>query len=226
MLCVLISVVELSSEPTFSDCRELDSFVSTVDAEDSRMVACEAEGCGVVSSSGVCDCFVESMWSFERSCDADVESGSATAFEDGGGIGRSSGSSCCVSLIEMTIFSRSMGVMCFSRPLLLLLEESVRRSSGRASGMVVWRVADVSSVSSDTADSTLDESAGTGMSVVAAFGRAGNETRGGKVDRACDSGLQQNVSRFHKRHDRFSNRLPSSMACDVLENKDHCEVLV
>jgi hypothetical protein len=35
--------------------------------------------------------------------------------------------------------------------------------------------------------------------------------------------LQQKVSRFHNRQLRFSNRRPSSIACDVLENSDHCK---
>lgn len=37
------------------------------------------------------------------------------------------------------------------------------------------------------------------------------------------SGAQQNVSRFHNLQDKFSSRRPFSMACDVLENKDHCK---
>ena len=78
-----------------------------------------------------------------------------------------------------------------------------------------------SSSSSDNAESRLDESSGTGMSVVAAFGLL---EKGVREDRACFDGLQQNVSRFHNRHERFSRRLPSSMACEVLENSDHCGV--
>lgn len=35
-------------------------------------------------------------------------------------------------------------------------------------------------------------------------------------------GWQQKVSRFHNRQLRFSNLLPSSIACDVFENSDHC----
>jgi hypothetical protein len=33
---------------------------------------------------------------------------------------------------------------------------------------------------------------------------------------------QQKVSRFQRRQLRFSRRLPSSIACDVLEKSDHC----
>ena len=53
MLCVLISVFELLSEPTV--CDALSSLVSTVDAEDSRRVACDADtedGCGVLFWDG------------------------------------------------------------------------------------------------------------------------------------------------------------------------------
>ena len=129
--------------------------------------------------------------------------------------------------METTIFSKSMGVMCFSRPLLVLLVESVRRSSGRAFGMMA--VADApgdmpsSRSSSDEAESRLDDNSGTGMLVGAAFGLTANEHRGENVEAfAWCFGSQQNVSRFQSRQLRFSNRLPSSIACDVLENSDHC----
>ena len=144
--------------------------------------------------------------------------------EIGKTIGR--GSSSCVSLMEMTIFSRSTGVMCFSRPRLLLSHEKSRHvSSGRALGMTVAVACGdggiESSLSSDDAESRLDDSSGTGMSVVAAFGFREFETGDEVVNRACDSGLQQNVSRFHNRQLRFSSRRPSSIACEVLENNDH-----
>jgi len=138
----------------------------------------------------------------------------------GADIGNSIGSIWCVSLMEMTIFSRSMGVMCFSRPrLVLLLLESTLRSAGCAFGMHVagQEAVSSSSKSSEMALSSEEERAGTGMLVAAAFGRS--ETS----DLACDSGAQQNVSLFHNRQDKFSNRFPSSIACDVLEKSDHCE---
>ena len=125
-----------------------------------------------------------------------------------------------VSLMDLTIFSRSMGVMCFSRPrLVLLLLESTLRSAGCAFGRHVagQDVVSSSSKSSEMALSSEEERAGTGMLVAAAFGRS--ETS----DLACDSGAQQNVSRFHNRQERFSNRLPSSIAFDAFEKSAHCE---
>lgn len=137
------------------------------------------------------------------------------------------GSNSVVSLMEMTIFSRSTGVMCFSRPLLLLSQESAHRSSGRAFGIMVALAGgdddSSSSLSSDNVESRLEDSSGTGMSVVAAFGFREIEMGGEAVERACDSALQQKVSRFHNRQLKFSNRLPSSIACDVFENNDHCD---
>ena len=116
-------------------------------------------------------------------------------------------------------------MMCFSCPLLLLSQESARRSSGRAFGMVVNEEGgdegSSSSISSDDAESRLEESSGIGMLVVAAFGLSKNVYRGESVERACDAGLQQNVSRFQRRQLRFSSRFPSSIACEVFENNDH-----
>ena len=113
---------------------------------------------------------------------------------------------------------------CFSRPLLLLSQESDSRNSGLFDIMVVVFCAGEdsnSSLSSEDVESRLDDSSGTGMSVVAAFGLREID-RGEVVQLACDSGSQQKVSRFHNRQLRFSNRLPSSIACDVFENSDHC----
>lgn len=95
------------------------------------------------------------------------------------------------------------------------------------------------SSSPDETESRLVDSAGTAMSraVVAAFDfafdcesvRYGRRGVGTLLlvqlllgDGASRSGAQQKVSRFHSRHERFSSRLPCSMACDVFENKDHC----
>ena len=211
MLWVLISVFELLSDPTVFDA----SSSSTVEVEDSMRVPLDAvrevelavvvcEGWVVVSSS---------RWRLERSCEAVVGGSSAGSIE-GVGIGISIGStSSWFCLIEMTMFSRSMGVMCFSRPRL----QSARHSSGRAFGIVVVAGADCdspTSSSSDDVESTLDENErrGMGMLVAAAFGAG------------IDSGSfeQQNVSRFHSLQLRFSSRFPSSMACDVFENNDHC----
>ena len=192
--------------------------MSTVDVDD-----CNSAACDVVNDSelGAVESELEESSSAEESCDTEVEGGSTGVVEEVAGMGRSMSSSFDVSLIEMTIFSRSTGVMCFSRPRLSQL--SARLSSGRALGMVVAEagvsVASESLNPSEDVESRLDDSSGTGMSLVAAFGI---ENRGACVDRACDSGLQQKVSRFHRRQLRFSSRLPSSIACDVLENNDHC----
>ena len=136
------------------------------------------------------------------------------------------GSSSFVSLIEITIFSRSHGVMCFSRPLLVQSRATVCRNSGRALGIVVAAIGDTAASSSSNSDSDaesrLEDSAGTGMSVAAAFGLSEHAARvGGMVERAFESGLQQKVSRFQSLQLRFSSRLPSSMACEVFENNDH-----
>ena len=137
--------------------------------------------------------------------------GSAGSIE-GVGMGSSIGStSSWFCLIEMTMFSRSMGVICFSRPRL----QSARHNSGRAFGILVVAGADRDcSSSSEDSELTLDENdkRGMGMSVAAAFG---DGVEGGSFE-------QQNVSRFHSLQLRFSSRLPSSMACDVFENNDHC----
>lgn len=253
---MLISVLELSSEPTLCACEDFVSSISTVDADDSsvdeRSGSVREEGEGV--GEEVVVCWVALGASFccggEACCSgvgrvrvkfwsADVEGGSAAARLGileavvfvGVGIGSAIGSSCLVSLMLCTIFSKSTGVMCFSRPLLVLLKESCLRNSGRAFGIVVeLKVEDVAGVddvssssrSSDPADSRLVDSSGTGMSVVAACGLTANEHRGESVERACVCGAQQNVSRFHSRQLRFSNRFPSSIACEAFEKSDHC----
>ena len=223
---MLISVFELLWEPTVSDA--LSSLVSTVEADDSNKVACNTvrDGfCVVLDVDSGAE--VEFNSRFDRSCEADVENGSAVGKVDVG-IGMSIGSRFLFSFIETTIFWRSTGVMCFS-PLLLLLHESARISSGRAFGIGVAEVSgdgvSSSSSSSDDAESRLDESSGTGMSVAAAFGLPENDIRGEDVDCACAFELQQNVSRFHNRQLKFSSRLPSSIACEVFENSDHCRAV-
>ena len=131
------------------------------------------------------------------------------------GIANSIRSRCWLSLIEMTIFSRSTGVMCFSRARFLLSVERWRVSSGRVDG-----AQEASSSSSDTAESRLEDSSGTGMSPVAARGLY---EAGGVRRRGLGSGCaQQKVSRFQRRQLRFSSRLPSSIAWEVLEKSDHC----
>lgn len=128
MLCVLISVEELASDPARFDSGEPS--VLTVEAEDSSKVACEDEGCGVESSSSLfCGCEMVGICMGECSgeCSGEVKVLPFSAGLEGVdavGRGMSSGSSSFFSLIEITIFSRSIGVMCFSQPLLLLSIES------------------------------------------------------------------------------------------------------
>lgn len=109
--------------------------------------------------------------------------GGSTGFATGVGSAISIGSIVFVSCIDMTIFCKSMGVMCFSRPLLRLTTDSSLRTCGRARGMDGDDVS-VCSRSSDEAESRLEDNSGTGMSFVAAFGVC--EQRGLWVGRGCD----------------------------------------
>ena len=158
-----------------------------------------------------------------------AEGGSA-AGSAGVGIGSSIGSRRFVSLMEMTIFSRSIGVMCFSRPRLRVLSpDSFRLRPGRARGMRGLMVCDVESTSKsssdDEAESSDDERAGIDKSpLVAAVRGIMRRCWEGRLRESGRwvSGAQQKVSRFHSRQLRFSSRLPSSIACEVLEKSDHC----
>lgn len=86
MLWPLISVDELSWEPTWCEVCELcESSVATVEADDSRSVACDVHVCGVALDEA------SSRSKRESTCDALVEVGS-TAGSAGVGIGRSIGS--------------------------------------------------------------------------------------------------------------------------------------
>lgn len=224
MLCVLISVFELLSDVEDT----LSALVPTVDAEDSSGTGSwggifeDTAGVIVLDESSEAALVLESRSRLGRLCNVCVDGDSAARI-DGVGMGKSIGSSSCVSLIVMTIFSRSHDVMCFSHPLLLLSHRLKRLNSGRACGR---EVGSLFNSSSESSESRLEERAGTpsGMLVEAASGRPEEEPRGKRaVDRACEAGLQQKVSRFHKRQLKFSNRLPSSIACEVLENNDHCD---
>lgn len=125
-----------------------------------------------------------------------------------------SGSSAFFSLMVMTIFSRSSGVMCLSRPRLCVpvLLESCRCSCGRE----IFTGAEVefaSSVSNSIASSSAKESTLPDRSGISAVYRP-SEFReaiemAGVVDLAS-SLSQQNVSLFHNRQLRFSNLRPSS----------------
>ena len=119
MLCVLISVHELSCESVLSR-DSCESLVATVDEEHSSGVDCESEGCCRMlsvweASVGVASFRVRSA----RSCD--VEASEASSIREAGagvGICSSIGSNCFDSLMDWTIFSRSMVGRCFSRLLL------------------------------------------------------------------------------------------------------------
>ena len=116
-----------------------------------------------------------------------------------------SGSRLFFSLMEMTIFSRSMGVMWFCwRPRVRCSEDSLLLNSGLTTGE--GSNDDTSSWSESSVDDTLLERAGRGM-----FFRA--------------RGMREhtNVSRFHRRQLRFSNRLPSSMASEILLKTTACQ---
>jgi hypothetical protein len=175
MLCVLISVDELSCEPDLS-CDMCELWVLRVEAEAIGKAAVGAMAIGAAGSVGAgalgAGAVLVSGWSnvnLEKSWEMEVEGstveGTTTGsglYEDDAGMANSTRSRCWLSLMEMTIFSRSTGVMCFSRATFLLSVERWRVSSGRADG--------ASSSSSDTAESRLDDNSGTGMSVVAACG--------------------------------------------------------
>lgn len=126
-----------------------------------------------------------------------------------------SGSSAFFSLMVMTIFSRSSGVMCLSRPrlcVLVLLLESCRCNCGREM-FTGAEVEFASSVSNSIASSSANESTLPDRSGISAVYRP-SEFReaiemAGVVDLAS-SLSQQNVSLFHNRQLRFSNRRPSS----------------
>ncbi len=102
------------------------------------------------------------------------------------------------------IFCISFEVICFSWR---CSHELVHLSSGGLLG---------GPSSSEDAESQLEDKSGTESSwAVVASDVAHRDV----LSRAF---LQQNVSRFQRRQLRFSNRLPSSIACDVLEKSDHC----
>lgn len=104
--------------------------MSTVDADDSSKVDCDSEAWGVGSEERD---EVRSRSNFVITCEAVVEGGSC-AFDKGVDVGSSIGSSVSVSVMVTTIFSRSTGVRCFSRPRLITLSvaESFRHIVGRA----------------------------------------------------------------------------------------------
>lgn len=184
ILCELKSVDVLTSDPTGGLIPDpsLPIAVATVDVDDSGTICAGGgdDGRGVVSSHDlrccggrVCD-----------SCGGKGESGSSSFF----------------SLIEFTIFSRSIGVICFSLPRLRLSVESCRCIEGLTDVRSDLEVLEVREASSfDDSESMLDESSGTTESF---DNFRVKDQRGEKT--AWWSGAQQKVSRLHNLQLMFS----------------------
>lgn len=226
-MLVLASVFELLCDPTVSE--PSSSFGSNVDADESRSVDWDAateDVCGVVSC---CECEGEGRTAVKGGCRrSDCAAGAWSSCvldagnDDGMGMSMEMGCSFGDSSIDRTSFCSEKGVMCSAQH--WLCAGSVFNSSGRALGMPgADRIAACSS-SSDCTESRLDESEGTLCTAATALGLSESEHRRSDVcfDRDCFA-LQQNVSRVHNRQLRFSNRLPSLIACDVFESIDHYE---
>lgn len=163
--------------------------VPMVDVEDS------GENAGLVGGG-------ESCWGVglrdEVSCVASVTASAGVSDEGSGDNGVRS----CFSFIVLTIFSRSIEVMCFSLRL-LLSAESCRSWMGRFDELSVGN--ETSKQSSDEFDSMLDESSGSVCGVDSFRLRS-------KVNCGCErSGAQQKVSLEYIRQLRFSKRFPSAI---------------
>jgi hypothetical protein len=124
------------------------------------------------------------------------------------------GSRSVFSLMLIIIFSSPSEVMCFSLPLLRLSAESSASNGTRFAfcGKRAGLAARLLSVSSDAAESTLEDNEGTSFGL----GRRGRTSMAGVVAR-CGCASQQNVSRFHNLQLRFSNLFPSSIDSAHLE---------
>lgn len=133
------------------------------------------------------------------------------------------GSRSFFSLIVITIFSKSSGVICRSLPRLLLQAESCRCTLG----LVMLRGADVealsslsdSMASSSARESRLPDSSGTSevyrpSELLCEIDIAG-------VVALASPGAQQNVSLFHNLQLKFSSRRPSSIDPAHLLNTVH-----
>ena len=124
----------------------------------------------------------------------------------------SSGSRSFFSLMVMTIFSKSSGVMWRSRPLLRLLPESWRATLGRKmlSGADVDALSSLSdSITSSSNEPMLLESSGMSDEYLPSELRCAIEMAG--VVALASPGAQQKVSLFHNLQLRFSKRRPSSI---------------
>lgn len=135
-----------------------------------------------------------------------------------------SGSRSFFSLIVMTIFSRSSGVICRSRPRLRLFTESCLWISGWA----MSRGADVeeelsvsNSKASSSNESRLPERLGTSVLEYRPSELLDEMEIAGVVALASDTGSQQKVSLFHNLQLKFSSLRPSSNEPAHLEKTVH-----
>jgi hypothetical protein len=184
----LISVEVLASEPAGGLMALLQWLVATVDGnglETRRAAMGEEAGRGVIV-------VVVAAWTC---C-------SATGAASCGGSG-DSGSMNLFSCIELTTFSRPIGVMCLPRA--WLVAESCRRKSGREAEVESDREVVVMALSMlESSEATLDDNSG--------ISAAGNCRSNDHLGSTTLSGWQQKVSRLHKRQAMFSYRFPSSIA--------------
>jgi hypothetical protein len=178
----LRSVFVLASEPTGGLMGSLPWAVATVDDDDSGMRRAVVGG---EAGRGV-------QTSAGLRC-------SATGAASFGGSG-DSGSRNFFSWMLLTTFSRPMGVMW--RPRALLVAESWRRRSGREAVESERELVMALSMRLESSEATLDESSGISAGSCCSKDHCGDAV----------SGMQQNVSRDHRRHAMFSYRLPSSIA--------------
>jgi len=148
----------------------------------------------------------------------------------GGRLLRESGSRSFFSLIVITIFSRSSGVMCRSRPRLRLCTESCRWIWGRVISTGAEVEVEVLSVSNSRASSSASESRlpdrlGTSAEYRPSELLAEMEMAG-VVELASEIGSQQKVSLFHNRQLKFSSLRPSSNEPAHLENTANVSLFV
>jgi hypothetical protein len=194
-----MAVFELASE--LSDGDASSSWVWTVEAEDSRSVPCDA----LMDS----EC-VEWLWEWRvagadcrcsagRSCDVET-GGEFVDLVRGDETGRWRGSRSLVSSMLRIRLCISLEVICFSC-------RSSHELAHLSSGGLFGGPQSSSEMESQLVDSWgMESSAAVASSSKEMFSRAF---------------LQQKVSLFHSLQLRFSNRLPLSIACEVLEKSDH-----
>lgn len=213
--CVLISVAELSEEIILPE--GFDALLPRVEADESRACDATARLFDDLATLSGCDSFTGGN---DLTVGGVGDDGLSLFNMKAGSESEGKGSRFFFSCIEMTIFSRSIGVMCFSRPLLRCSVESLLRNPGRTTGEGGGKASSMS----DSLEETLLDNAGTGMCCLARGDKLHLPASG---ERGCwVSGEQQNVSRFHNLQLRFSSRLPSSIASEILENTEEMDTLV